>query len=379
MLIATSCGQSSTGQISDSVQPAQISTAPAPAAPAAPAATTGDSGAEFSDSAPSGDQATNASAPDTATTVASLPMEAESPRRPPILVAGPDGIHLVGESAEATLLEAPVVAAVDDRLGGLVYQVASGRYFNEPETTIVYWLPAGARDGSPLLVPTGNQWLRLIDVEVIDGATTVVYIRSEGEEAPEDVRDTLRTYDFVSGEVEEVAAVGGWESGVGQVSFGAGTYALNWFAEALSGFDFKDSSGTSLDFAASPYAGDDACFDGTMEDGRTCAENVAIDDGGTLIAYVELRRDAAGTVRGQDLVLVPIDGSGVERRVDLGWVEGVGHVSHIDLVTGHAIVNRRDVATLEYTRATVVDLSTGAITPLDRPGQARFTTSIPGP
>ena len=382
-VLVGACGQSTAADSTEAVPDAEA-TSDDSASPAEAVADSAQDGDMVASSTTVG--ATTTEPAEAPTTTTAAPPNA-SDERPPVLVAGPDGIHLVGDSAQTTLLETPVVVAADDRLGGVVYQVAAGRYFHEPETTIVYWLPANSRDGSPLLVPTGRQWLRLVDVEVIDGATRIVYIRSEGENDPEDFADTLRTYDIVAGEVDEVARVGAWESGPGQVSFGAGTFAVNWFAEALSGFDFFAVDGSRVDVAADPYAGDLFCFDGQMDDGSgdpaevpaPCAENVSISDDGTEMAYAEFRRDTDGIISGQDLVVVPVDGSRPETRIDLAWTDGMGVVDYIDLVSGYAIVNRRSPETGDYARAVVVDIMTGELTPLELNGQARFTTSIPTP
>jgi len=314
------------------------------------------------------------SVPSTGSPPSSTPVELE----PLILVAGADGAIVEGAGGDP-LVPGPVVSVADDRMGGVVYQEAAGRWQNDPEDTIVWWKPGGRGEPRALLVPTGDQWLSLVDVEIIAGAVTVVYVRSEGTTGPDDFRDTLRLYDIVTGEVTEVATVGGWESGPGQISFGGGLFAVNWFVEAVSGFEFYATDGAVEMVAGDPYGGGDACFDGARGDGDPCFTEVAISDDGTRLGYLEDTRDAAGLWIGTELVVVSRDGSRELARIDLQRAEQVWFPTGLELSSRFALVNRVDSASGTPLTALLIELADASIRELATEGHARFTSSIPGP
>ncbi len=303
-----------------------------------------------------------------------------------ILVAGESGIVLLEGGNASTVLDQPASVAADDLMGGLVFQGpgSDSGFFGAPEESIVWWLPAGAEEPRSLLVPTGEQWLRLVGVELIDGSPAVVYIRTDNPDDFYNAIATLRTYDFEAGEVSEVRTVGGWESGTSHVTFGNGVFASNWFGEAYSGFDFFDTNGDDVVVAGDPY-GDAICFDGTLEPGTEdtgavtggrCFENVAITPDGSRIAYTTLSSDEEGVVQSVDLVVVDAaDGSELHRMPIL--TEAPYSISSLDIRGDTVLYNQVTFRTTrELLPATVIDLSTGEGITIPVAGTARFAPSL---
>jgi hypothetical protein len=315
----------------------------------------------------------------TTTTAATTTTEPEAAVVPTgILVASESGIVLIDGANATTLLDEPASVAVDDLMGGVVYQGprANGGY-GEPEDTIVWWLPAGAETPQSLLVPTGDQRLRLVAVERIDGSPTVVYIRSENPGDFENAEDTLRLYDFDTAVVTEIRTVGGWESGSGQITFGGGIFASNWFGEAYSGFDFFDAEGNGVEVGGNPYPSGVICFDGTIDPGGgRCYDNVAISPDGSLLAYTRLIADDDGIVTQRDLVVVSTTDGTELHRMPLRTEEPFS-IASLEIRDDLVLVNRFAFLMDDPEPAVVVDLGTGTVGSLDVPGIARFSVSSP--
>ena len=302
----------------------------------------------------------------------------------PVLVANESGVVLLDGEISKVLLDEPASIAVDDLMGGLVFQGprAQGGY-GEPLDTVVWWLPADAETPQSLLVPTGDQRLRLVGVESIGGSPAVVYIRSENPGDFDNAKDTLRLYDFDTGDVAEIRTVGGWESGTAGVTFGEGIFASNWFGEAYSGFDFFDTSGNDVTVAGDPY-GDAICFDGMLEPGSEdsgaitggpCFDNVAISPDGTRIGYTTIARDDEGIVRSLDLVVVATSDGSELYRLTLR-TEQPFSVAALDIRGDVVLLNQRAFLMEDIGPAEIVDLATGVITRLDVPGIASFAESL---
>ena len=307
---------------------------------------------------------------------------------PPLLVATESGIHLVGVGETTTLLDLPASLAADDLMGGVVFQGPGSEsgFFGTPEETIVRWLPAGTDEPQDLLVPSGEQWLRLVGVELVDGSPTVVYIRMDDRGDFDNARDTLRLYDFETGNVSEVRTVGGWESGAGHITFGGGIFASNWFGEAYSGFNYFDADGNDVTVAGDPY-GDAICFDGTIEPGTEdsgaaaggrCFENVAIAPDGSRLAYTTLYSDDEGIVQSLDLVVVGASDGAELYRAPIR-TEAPYSISSLDIRGDLVLYNELTfTARREPLPATVVDLSTGQSATIPFPGTARFAPTLSG-
>lgn len=293
-----------------------------------------------------------------------------------ILVASESGIVLVDGANTTTLLDEPASVAVDDLMGGVVYQraVADAGY-GDPEDTIVWWLPAGAETPQTLLVPTGDPLLELVGVERIDGSPTVVYIRSENPGDFENAEDTLRLYAFDSGEVTEIRTVGGWESGAGQITFGGGVFASNWFGEAYSGLGFFDAEGNDVELGGDPYPSGDICFDGTIDPGGGRCSTTSPSLPMAQLAYTRLAADDDGIARRRDLVVVTAAEGTKLTRLSLRTDEPFS-VDALDIRSDVVLVNQFAFLVDDREPEAVIDLETSTVVPLDVLGIARFSVSL---
>ncbi|MDH3250518.1 MAG: hypothetical protein OEQ47_16230, partial [Acidimicrobiia bacterium] len=223
------------------------------------------------------------------------------------------------------------------------------------------------------------QWWRLLGVELIDGSPSVIYVRMDDRGDFDNARDTLRIYDFETAEVAEVRTVGGWEGGVGHVTYGGGVFASNWFGEAYYGFDFFDARGTDVFLGGDPYPSGAVCFDGTIDPGGgRCYENLAISPDGSTIVYTIVVPDDEGIIRKLDLVVVgATDGSQLHRftlRTDEPFsIDSLEIRGDSVLYNGYTFTTRR-----ERVPATVVDLTTGQSSTIPVPGTARFASMFSG-
>ena len=260
-----------------------------------------------------------------------------------------------------------------DGTGGLVFQRSSDNFDLGPRATIISYLPPDSFEPQELLVPTGEQYLTLWDVD--DGA--VWYSRREGD-SPETATETLRTYDFANRTVEQFAVTGGWESGSISVSVGGSTTVAYWHAEATSGFTYYSQGGGIVGFEGDPYGADVFCGDGTLYDGGTgdlvgptCYEHAVLSDDGRL-AYYE--RDFDGAQVRFILVVADLE-TGEElfrqdlERPDAGWLPVA-----MDLRGDQILVNRTETGVWDapYIDAFLIDLASGAVTEIGIDGQARF-------
>lgn len=290
-----------------------------------------------------------------------------------LTVANPEGAFLVDGDFAFQLIEGPVELAIADGSGGLVFQRSSDNFLLDPTATIISYLPADSFQPRELLVPTGEQYLYLRDVQ--DGA--VWYTRREGDN-PDTARETLRTYDLGSKTVDEFAVTGGWESGSIEVSVGGPNVVAFWSAEAATGFTFYAESGGQVGVDGDPYD-TGFCGDGTGvyntttgdKVGAPCYEYAELSHDGRL-AYYERAFDGA-QVR---FVLVVVDlDSGEELfrqdldRPDQGWVP-----KGMDLRGDQIIVNRTETGVRDapYTDAFIIDLTSGSVVKIGLAGQARF-------
>ena len=291
-----------------------------------------------------------------------------------VLVANDAGAFLVDRDFSFQLVEGPVELAVDDGVGGVVFQRTSDRWLNDPRATIVYYLPPDSFEPQELLVPTGEQYLKLWEVD----AKEVWYSRSEGD-TPETSTETLRTYDLATRTVDQLAVTGGWESGSISVSVADGVAVVYWSAEGTTGFEYYDAdSAHRIGFDGDPYLNTGFCADGAvivdeydgLALGEGCSEYAALDN--SRLAYTERVFD--GEQVRYILVIVDLD-SGTElfrqdlERPDQGWAP-----REIDLRDGHVLVNRTETGVHDapYIEAILIDLDTGDLTETGLPGQTRF-------
>lgn len=317
---------------------------------------------------------TTTAPPATTTTVGSTTTVESAGSGVPVIVGNDDGAFLVDADFSFQLVEGPVELAVDDGVGGVVFQRTSDRGRREPRATIVYYVPPDSFEPRELLVPTGEQYLKLWEVD----AGEVWYSRREGD-SPETSSETLRTYDFASRTVDQLAITGGWEAGTMSVSVADSVAVAYWSAEATTGFEYYDSdSAHRIGFGGDPYQNTGFCVDGgevydefsgeLLVEG--CFEYAALDN--SRLAYIERAFD--GVQVRYLVVVVDLDG-GAElfrrdlERPDQGWVP-----REIDLLDDHLLVNRTGTGAFDapYVDAVLFDLTTGTVTEIGVAGQTRF-------
>ncbi|MGI9609305.1 MAG: hypothetical protein ACR2NL_03320 [Acidimicrobiia bacterium] len=288
------------------------------------------------------------------------------------VVANTDGAFLIDDGFLFQMVEGPVELALDDGAGGLVFQRPPNAGPPDPRATIIYYLPADSLAPQELLVPTGEQYLKLRDVS--EGA--VWYTRNEGD-TPDTSRETLRTFNLTTRTVDQFAITGGWESGALEVSAAGSTVVAYWSSEASFGFTFFAESGGLVGFEGNPYGADLFCGDGDMYDTNgnfvraACFEYAELSDDGRL-AFLERAFD--GVQVRYVLIIVDLD-SGEElfrqdlQRPDQGWLPKT-----IDLLGNQAIVNRSESGLYRapFVEALLVDLDTGVVSELGVAGNARF-------
>ncbi len=295
-----------------------------------------------------------------------------------VLVSNSDGLFVLAADGSDRAVQGSVARGVDDLDAGLVFQTASGPWSrrtgegNEPRATIIWWVPVRSETPQELLVPTGEQWLTLHDVVMVDGRPHVLYTRLEGT-TPETRTETLRLFDIDAKQVTEVAVVAGWEAGTGIISGGDGLYAFEWFAEILSGFDIIDGTGELIDLAANPYAEGEFCEDGILPDsGRPCPELIEIDVDSQRLAYALALRDSEGVVEGFTVEVVAFDGTPVA-SVSVGSMRPAG----LDLAGDLLVVNRYGDTFGIHSQALMFDLATDEVVALREAGEARLLRTFP--
>lgn len=282
------------------------------------------------------------SAPETATTAAVTTTGVSGADPGMVVVAGRDGVVGVAPDGTVTpLVEGAATVAVDDTMGGLLFQTSSGPRDaatgspippEESGLTTVWWVWADSADPRELLVPDPGNWLTLEDAARIDDALTVFYQRRSGQ-GPEDLVETLRRYDVAADVVTEVAVVGAWESG-SDVSIGGELVARSWFAEAQCGLDFFDLAGDPVDVAGAP------AVDVSEECRGAWHGELSPDD--RRLAYTEPRRDVDGLFIGEDVVIVDAAGGEEVARIPVREEQVPWLVGDIDLAGDVLVVNRVD-------------------------------------
>lgn len=326
---------------------------------------------------------TTSTAPDPTTTsvgatTTSSPPTTEAPLSvgAGLIVANEDGVFLVDEDFLFQLVTGPVELALDDGQGGLVFQRSSDAFASfppDPTATIIDYLPADSFEPQQLLVPTGEQYLELNDVQ--DGS--VWYTRREGD-TPDTATETLRNYDMATRTVDEFAVTGGWESGSISVSVGGANVVAYWGAEGTSGFQFFADSGSRVSLPGNPYEFEQFCGDGQLFDAATgdlvaapCYEYAELSEDGRL-AYYERSFDGAQTRF--ILVVVDLDSGDELFRQDLNRPDQGWGLDDIDLGANEVLVNRTQSGEwgAPFINALLIDLDSGDADEVGVSGQARF-------
>jgi hypothetical protein len=335
------------------------------------AETAGDATTALAPSTPTSTQSAPSTTRPASTTTALSRATTEPPvaTMPAILLAGPDGVFLVEPGKDPVhLVEGRAAVAVDDGLGGLLYQIDAGRDWlqtGEARTTIVWWVPAGSVRPLDLLVPTTDQSLTLEDAVVIGGDLTVLYRRSEGATSFEMV-DSLRRYDAATGSVSELLRGSAWEAGFDVGTVGGGLIAGTSYGQIGSSCFFLDLEGAPASTPTNPSI--PGC------EGPDCPDSCAVSPDGTRLVYLETQFDASTNTLVADVVVVTAMETGSEpARIEMP-IPG-GGVSDLDVSGDWIIVNR--TAGEEQERAWIVNPASTEVPVWEAPvaGIARFVTA----
>ena len=305
---------------------------------------------------------------------------APPPAGPPagsILVTGEDGVYVAaGPDAASQIITAdpsvPIAFAIDDTRGGVIFQPNRGPWQYEGDDSIVYWIPAGAAAAQELLVPAADQGLALEDVAAQGETVGVYYTRVEGKDAPETARQTLRRFDLDAGTVEEVAVVGGWESGSSPISVGGDTIVENSGAEGYIWIDFTNLGGVEFESPANPLSVDE--FDCFPE----CFYYADLSPDGTRVALARLAPNANGFPTTPEIEIRNVATGALELSVTLPDVGAFPWIDSLDLSDTHVLINIVEEGSV-YPIATIVDLASGGLDTYLAPvgGVARFLRSAP--
>lgn len=285
---------------------------------------------------------TTAAAQPTSTTAAPPEPDTVSRHRP-ILVSNDDGVfQILGDGSVTHLVDGAVAFAIDDGMGGLLYQLERGRdwgdFFGDPTPgfdTTVYWIPAGESSPRPLLVPTpgAGHTLSLQDAFAVADSFAVVYIRHEGEEPPFDgnMADTLRVYDVGSQAVTELGRVRGWEWLFGSASGGGGLVATAEYPLFGGGCRLYEASGPPAALPGYPTLTDE-CYG----ESANCPTACSISSDGEHHAYAEW------SVEREEWSLTVVTSDGVTHEVVATHRHplAAGFVGALDVADGFLLVNR---------------------------------------
>jgi hypothetical protein len=179
------------------------------------------------------------STPGPSTSVPSTSAPGEATAIPDMVVAGPDGLTVVeGGEVAGTIDIGPIMLALDDGRGGVVFQVGMS-------ASSIMRIPPSAGSSVEVRAPGGDRVLELHD---IDGETGfVVYTSRPGTvEAGEEV---LHLLDLESGEARTVGTVAGASEEVTRVSAAGDAFLLTLERAGATWLEMLADDGTTLDLS----------------------------------------------------------------------------------------------------------------------------------
>ncbi|MGH9053703.1 MAG: hypothetical protein ACRDWX_11930, partial [Acidimicrobiia bacterium] len=222
--------------------------------------------------------------------------------------------------------EGPVMLAVDDLLGGFVFQVGTS-------ASSIMRLSAGSAEATELIPQEPDEALELHEVAMIGGSPQVVYTRRSGLPGTEQAREELHLYDLTTGADEVVGTVGGSPSGPTRVSYGAGRFLLSMNAEGVTWFEFLADDGSPVEVPGNPRTEEQGQQDFLVFVGH----GVQSPDGSAM-AYLRghPRSEApfelvmVDLVAGQELIVTPVEGAHETTVTRLEWDGEMAVVSFTD-------------------------------------------------
>ncbi len=331
---------------------------------------------------------------ETTTTVAEAPAETTTteaaatttteapPPEPPagsMLITNEDGVYVAtldGVVSQIIDADPGVVGgmidfAIDDTRGGVVVHPNRSPWVDLGTNSIVYWVPQGAGDLQELLVPAVDQGLSLEDVAA-QGATVGVYYTRRSGDLPDTATQTLRRFDLDDASVEEVAVVGGWESGAGPISVGGDVTVRNAGGEGFSFIIFSDLAGVAFESPANPIP------DGEFDCVPDCYYYADLSPDGTQVAFGRLGPNAGGFSVVPEIEIRDVETGALVMSVVLPALPAPGFIESLDLSDTHVLINIVEEGS-EYPVARIVDIASGGLTTYSAPanGVARFLRSVP--
>ena len=190
-----------------------------------------------------------------------------SAAQPFALRFGIDGVWVAAHTGVySQVVEGPVTEAADTYLGGVVYQ--------RPGIDNKIFVLGDDGADRELLVGTDEQTLTLIGSRVDGGDDAeVLYLRKTNSGFATD-SETLRSYNMGTGEVTEIAEVGGWESATDYSFADADRIVGRWGAEAFSGLNILNTVTGEIEFGS-----EDECFYGDYSDSCPVYTDAVLHDG----------------------------------------------------------------------------------------------------
>ncbi len=296
-----------------------------------------------------------------------------------ILVAADDGVSSVTTAGGVShhLVGGDVLAAVDDTMGGIVFQLGQQHTDNGPYDQAIYWLPQGGAAPTELIT-VSEGLLVLHDVISVDGQPTVVYVYND-EVVGFDNQQTLHLFQIDGGITTNLGFVAGWEGGTGPISGSPGIIAYEWFAEVHSRFSFLTPTGETVQMTANPFGLEEGCANGMLVDYFTeeehpgCPSDIAISSDGTRIAYLLPALAPGGFLTDFTLVVAGVDGT-ILGSVPLSRLGCRYGVDGIEISGDLVIVNRTQSEAWDAPQGSplMIDLSTGEVRELSVVGYSRF-------
>ncbi len=289
-----------------------------------------------------------------------------------VLVVNRGGVFQMDTSGTITqLVTGGVAYAVDDTRGGLLFQIARGRWLDAyaersppGRWTVVWWIPAGSSAPQELLVsaPGEGHYLSLHDAFVTGDSF-------DSESADADMADTLRVYDAATGAVKEIYRTRGYEWNLVDVTAAGGLVSAT--EVQILGAGCRLLHATTGEFVTRPGfpSATAACFDETTD----CVVSCALSPDAGQVAYDWTRSGEDGRVQWEISVSEVTAGAEVARLV----VPVVGRWGPAELdVDGDLVLLNRAWEGLYEEPALLAYIGdpNAAPTELAIPGRARFAT-----
>ena len=159
------------------------------------------------------------------------------------------------DGVERVVYDGRYHAIASDGLGGLVFQVQVSVEDEGRDRAAIFRVQPGTTEPVVIVAQEPGHLITMRGVEDVDGSPNLLYTDRSGMESPETARSVLVAYDLASGTGQELAVVGGWESGIVSVSYGGGLYVMEATAESESWFRYLDRDGNEVEPAGDPHPG----------------------------------------------------------------------------------------------------------------------------